>query len=129
MNVRESDRFQMNRIVVCRTCRTEKPEGGGDVLAALTGALREAGLDGALDVAATDCMGACEEPVSVAFQGDGRATFLFSGVSLPEDIPDIVATSRVYLDAKDGWIEDARPCGRLRFCLRARVPALKSGTG
>jgi predicted metal-binding protein len=120
----------MNRIVVCRTCRSSEaedagPEDVGNVPAPLAAALREAGLDGELDIATVDCMGACEEPVSIAFQGDGRATFLFSGVSFPGDIEDIVATSRVYLDAKDGWIEDARPCGRLRFCLRARVPALK----
>ncbi|MHA7775549.1 DUF1636 family protein [Roseibium sp. M-1] len=119
----------MNRIVVCRTCRTSEPEGGGDMLEVLKAALQEAGLAGDLSVATVDCMGACEEPVSVAFQGEGRATFLFSGVSFPVDIDDIIATGRVFLDAEDGWIEDARPCGRLRFCLRARIPALKPGHG
>ncbi|MDN3721950.1 DUF1636 family protein [Roseibium salinum] len=71
-----------------------------------------------------DCMGACEQPISLALQGEGRATYLFAGLSIPDDIEDIVATGRTYLDAENGWIEDARPCGRLRFCLRARVPAL-----
>jgi predicted metal-binding protein len=35
----------------------------------------------------------------------------------------VLAFCHAYLAAKDGWIEDARPLGRLRHCLRARIPA------
>lgn len=113
----------MNRLLLCRTCKRESDSGPDATLDTLKTALREARLDTELDVGMVDCMGACEQPVSLAFQGRNRATFLFSGVRFPDDLADIVATAKVYLEAEDGWIEDARPCGRLRFCLRARIPA------
>ena len=70
------------------------------------------------------CMGACESPVSLGLQGAGRASYVFAGVQPTQDAADIAATCQTYLDAPAGWIEDARPCGRLRDCLRARLPAL-----
>lgn len=69
-------------------------------------------------------MNGCARPVSLALQSPERATYFFGGVDLEADVADIVATLRAYLDAPKGWIEDARPCGRLRFCLVGRVPAL-----
>ncbi|MCX2721471.1 DUF1636 domain-containing protein [Roseibium salinum] len=113
----------MNRIVICRTCKNG-PSGAESRVADLAQALRDNHLDHAFSIETADCMGACEQPISLALQGEGRATYLFAGLSIPDDIEDIVATGRTYLDAENGWIEDARPCGRLRFCLRARVPAL-----
>ncbi|MCV0424719.1 MAG: DUF1636 domain-containing protein [Roseibium sp.] len=108
----------MNRIVVCSSCKGDlQPD-----LEALRRSLDEAGIK--FDVVQTECMGACEQPISVAIQGQGRATCLFAGLTFPDDIADIVATARTYLAADRGWIEDARSCGRLRFCLRARIPAL-----
>lgn len=118
---------RMNRLLICRTCRQESGSEPESKIAPLKTALRDAGLGEAFTVGTVDCMGACEQPVSLAFQGDNRASFVFSGVRLPEDMPDIVATARTYLEARDGWIEDALPCGRLRFCLRARIPALPPG--
>lgn len=118
----------MNRILLCRTCNREPgPETGPgfeterDLLA---DALSGQQLDTRFEVAAVDCMGACEQPVSLAFQGKGRATLVFAGLSIAEDVGDIIATGRAWLAARDGWIEDARPCGRLRLCLRTRIPAL-----
>lgn len=117
----------MTRLLLCRTCQPETGSRTEAALAALGEALAAAGLGPeTLALATVDCMGACEQPVSLALQGQDRATFVFSGVQLPDDIDDIVATAQTYLEAKDGWIEDARSCGRLRFCLRARVPAMKS---
>ncbi|WP_269584788.1 DUF1636 family protein [Roseibium sp. Sym1] len=116
----------MNRILVCRTCKQEDQTGVETTLDALTRSLQDARLDRDFAVGTVDCMGSCEQPVSLAFQGDGRATFVFSGVQFPDDVSDIVETARTYLEAKDGWIEDAGSCGRLRFCLRARIPAMKS---
>lgn len=72
-------------------------------------------------VEADPCLGPCGSPVAMALQGGG-ASYVFAGVRLPEDLSDLVATCRAYRDAPGGWIEDARPCGRLRFCLHARVP-------
>lgn len=74
-------------------------------------------------VAASDCLGPCYSPVVLALQGEGRASYVFVGVSLPDDLDDVTATCRTYLQSPGGWIVDARPCGRLRFCLRTRLPA------
>lgn len=116
----------MTRVLLCRTCQHEAGATAEAAFNALKKAFENEGLEGNLDLGTVDCMGACEQPVSLAFQGQDRATFVFSGVRFPDDIDDIVATARTYLGAKDGWIEDARSCGRLRFCLRARIPAMKS---
>ena len=71
-----------------------------------------------------DCMNGCRNPVTLALQGKGRATCFFAGIDPEADRDDILATLRAYIAAPQGWIEDARPCGRLRLCLVGRVPAL-----
>lgn len=85
--------------------------------------LDDAKLSDALKVSSVECMGACDTPLALALQGTQRATYLFAGIDVKSDKDDIVATCRTYLDSPAGWIEDARPCGRLRLCLRARIPA------
>lgn len=113
------------RIVICSTCNLDAGgEGALRFLAGLREALDRDGLGEAVDLASVECMGACAEPVALALQGEGRASYLFSGVSPLEDAADIVGTCRAYLAAPDGWIVDARPCGRLRLCLKGRIPAL-----
>ena len=69
-------------------------------------------------------MGACAEPLALAFQADGKASYLFSNVDPVADLEDVLAFARLFGASDDGWIEDARPAGRLRFCLRARIPGL-----
>ena len=76
-------------------------------------------------VDAGGCLGPCDSPAALALQGEGRASYVFAGVSLPGDLDDVVATCRTYLRSPKGWITDARPCGRLRFCLRTRIPGGK----
>jgi len=114
----------MTRLLLCRTCKQVADTGAGGAIDALADALQAAGLDTELTLGTVDCMGTCEQPVSLALQGHNRATLVFSGVQIPQDLADIIATAQTYLAAEDGWIEDGQPCGRLRFCLRARVPAL-----
>lgn len=113
------------RIVVCATC---DPEAGGEGAERFLSSLRETldrdGLGDVVELAPVECMSACAEPVALALQGEGRASYLFSGVAPIEDVADIVATCRAYLAAPEGWIVDARPCGRLRLCLKGRIPAL-----
>ena len=82
-----------------------------------------ADLADAVQVETCDCLGACDAPAVLALQGAGRAAYVFVGVSLPADAADVAATCRLYRDSPGGWIVDARPCGRLRLCLRTRVPA------
>ncbi|WP_306120167.1 MULTISPECIES: DUF1636 family protein [unclassified Roseitalea] len=113
----------MIRIVVCATCTGDRLTAGERVSAVAT-AIKAAGLTDRVRIGTAECMGACAEPVALALQGAGRASYLFSGIALADDGADIGATCRAYLDSDDGWITDARPCGRLRLCLRARIPAL-----
>ena len=109
-------------ICICNTCA---PAASVTVSRLrLMAAIGAAGLNDTVSVSTAACLGACQTPSSVALQGQGRATYLFSGVSFDTDIDDLIATCRTYLEAPDGWIEDARPCGRLRSCLRARIPVM-----
>jgi predicted metal-binding protein len=70
-----------------------------------------------------ECMSACANPVAISFRAHGKAAYMFSGIDPAQDQQDILAFAKLYSAAKDGWIEDARPCGRLRFCLLGRIPA------
>ena len=99
------------RLTICGTC-----DGPGAEIAARVAAP-------GWEVCLHDCFAACADPVAMSVQAEGRATYLFSGIAV-DDIADIRAFLDLYEAAPRGWIEDARPAGRLRFCLRGRVPAL-----
>jgi predicted metal-binding protein len=95
-------------VIVCEGC-------GGAALADA--------FDAALDIAVrrTPCMNVCDDPVTVAFKADGKATYLFAGIT-PDDVADAQAFVQLYKDSPDGWIEDARQIGRMRLCLKGRIP-------
>ena len=115
----------MNLITICSKCEqnnSETPKREQEL--ALQEALQTSGLAQVFSVRWVDCMNVCDEPVTIALQGKTKATYVFAGVSLNTDINDIVTTCQAYLAANSGWIEDARPCGRLRHCLKSRIPAL-----
>ena len=115
----------MNLITICSKCEqnnSEIPKRAQEL--ALQEALETSGLAQEFSVRWVDCMNVCNEPVTIALQGQTKATYVFAGVSLNTDINDIVTTCQAYLTADGGWIEDAKPCGRLRHCLKSRIPAL-----
>ncbi|MGI9352580.1 MAG: DUF1636 family protein [Rhizobiaceae bacterium] len=120
--------MKTNKIIICSSCTpevaSEKHSSLQEFTALLENALDAAGLAEEFEVGLVECMGACENPVAVAIQGQGRATYLFAGVEPANDSQDIIQTCKSYLATTDGWIEDARSCGRLRELLRSRVPAL-----
>ena len=101
------------RLVICKMCA-----GPGAALAEVIGPA----LPG-WEIVMHDCLSACATPVSVAVQAHGKATYVFAGLT-DADAPDIAAFAALYDASPDGWIADARPAGRLRFCLKSRVPAL-----
>jgi predicted metal-binding protein len=113
-----------NRIYLCPGCRRGTGDTSESERDLLNRALANAGLDGEFAVVVGDCMGGCEAPVSIGFNGNGRAGYVFNGVSVVQDMDDILTFCRAYLRAEKGWIVDARALGRLRHCLRARVPGL-----
>lgn len=100
------------RVTICETCA-----GPGVALAA---ALQ--GLDG-WKVVMHSCLSVCDEPVGLAVQSTAGATYVFAGVT-EVNADDLRAFVALYEAAEKGWIADARPAGRLRFCLKTRVPAL-----
>ena len=81
------------------------------------------GLEGRVAVQAVSCGERCAHPARLWLQAQDQASYLFEGLNLERDTADILATVCAYLDSKDGWIIDARPCGRLRHKLVARLPA------
>ncbi|SFH44370.1 Predicted metal-binding protein [Palleronia marisminoris] len=97
---------------LCATCRPGVE----------TGPLRDALPEG-VELRLHECLNACGKPVALSVQGRGTG-YLFAGVDPVEDAADIAATARTYMAAPGGAIEDARPCGRLRFCLIGRLPAI-----
>lgn len=107
-----------------RLCSSCTPETSGEAREALSRAVAQARLAGRVVIAEHACFNACGMPMSIALQGTGRATYFFTGIDPLADLGDIVGTLRAYLDAPEGWIEDAGACGRLRHCLAGRVPAL-----
>ncbi len=107
-----------HRIIVCSTC--EGADGKG-FAAELRAALATTDLK--YEVRDFDCMSNCARPLSVAFSAAGKATYLFGDVDTVGDLKDVIAFASLYAKSPDGWIEDARPAGRLRHCLIGRVPA------
>jgi predicted metal-binding protein len=112
------------RILICSSCSGTRDRDAERQ--AVSEALSRAGLEDSIELAEHACFNGCQDPVALALQGGGMASYVFSGVDVVADADDVAATCRTYLDSPAGWIEDARPCGRLRLCLRTRIPALQS---
>ncbi len=109
------------KLLLCSTCSTAEYSVDR---AAVVDALVTAGLSDAVEISEVECLGGCDQSASIGLQSKDRATYVFSGVNVCADSNDIAATCETYLNSKDGWIENALTCGRLRHLLRARIPAL-----
>lgn len=112
-------------LYICDTCcsNNEQPQGAG-----FAQQLREAvAVDDALidlEIRTVSCLNLCDEPLALALRAPDKTAYLFGGVAPATDLADTLALARLYVAAKDGEIVDARAAGRLRFCLKGRVPAL-----
>ena len=112
-----------DRLTICDTCAEIGKDPSGEAWASeLQKVVLAKGFD--IDVVTTSCLNMCETPVSFALQGAGKATYLFSGTMPGSDTDDLMELLKLYLNAPDGWIADARKAGRLRFCLRGSTPSL-----
>jgi predicted metal-binding protein len=124
-NVRDNSLH--HTVFICSTCRKDDETiPKGDALAADMKAVFAKSSDAAIrdfKIEAYECMSACANPMAISFRAQGKAAYMFSGVDPVKDQQDILAFAKLYIAAKDGWIEDARPCGRLRHCLLGRIPA------
>ncbi len=102
-------------VTVCRSC----PSGQAGLAARLGAAVAEAGL--AAELRETDCMSGCTRPSTVAFRAAGKTAYLFGEIT-EDDIPNLVTFLRLYAEAPDGNLADARPLGTLREKAIARIP-------
>lgn len=106
--------------VICRICTACLTKGAAPLIAQLRTEITARHIDAVLD--AMDCGDTCTRPARLWLQSETGAAYVFEDLDLDTDRDDILATLTTYLASPKGWIEDARPCGRLRFCLTARVP-------
>lgn len=114
----------IHKILVCETCLAENGVAAGrDFVQALKAAMAQDEAFINADVQTSACMSMCAEPVSVGFRAEGKAVYLFAGIDPARDLEDTLAFTKLYLESPDGWIEDARTAGRLRFCLKGRLPS------
>lgn len=102
-------------LTICKDC------GDNDIEKART-TLKTARISDEVDIQLSECLGPCDRPTVMALQSAGGAGYVFAGLDLEGDAEDIVATCKHYLESCQGWIDDARPCGRLRHLLVARMP-------
>ena len=109
----------MLRLGICSDCLG--PDGAL-AITDLARAISEGPLNAQVTVERQSCGETCPSPARLWLQSKGGAAYVFEGIDLAADRNDILATLHAYLAHPGGWIEDARPCGRLRFCLTARVP-------
>lgn len=107
-----------HKLFICETCQDADGRTPGPQMAQSVRAL----LNDEAEVVLTPCMNLCDEPVSVALRAPDKMAYLFAGTGL-DDVADIAALARLYVAAKAGVIDDARPAGRLRHCLKGRIPA------
>lgn len=113
-----------HKLFICETCMTkDQAVPGPDLIAVLQARVADLPALAELTVVGTACLNICDEPVSMALRAPNKMAYLFSDIH-PGDLDDILALAGLYLNAPGGVIEDARPAGRLRFCLKGRVPAL-----
>lgn len=100
-----------DEVIICRTC-AEGAEGFAEALQARVAA----------EVRLVDCLNVCDAPVAMALKGAKKDAYLFAGVDTARDLDDAVALVGLFANAAPS-IEDARPAGRLRHCLKGRIPA------
>lgn len=113
----------MLRLLICGSCMASvSPNQDHQFRVDVAAAIEGAGLSETITVERGPCMGSCETPITIALQGHERTSYVFSGVQPDQDMDDIIKTCQLYADSPSGQILDARPCGRLRHCLRAQIP-------
>lgn len=110
-------------MLLLRVCTDCLPEDQTQALSDIAEALSNSPLYARAQIMPVSCGDACAAPARFWMQSSDGAAYTFDGIDLIEDRGDILATAATYLNSPMGWIEDARPCGRLRFCLTARIPA------
>jgi predicted metal-binding protein len=116
----------IHRIIVCTLCRDPATgiRTGADLCAELRSLLSAHGEMPLLDyvVEGIACMAGCTRPLTVAFQADGKASYLFGSIDRRADAAELVEFAKLYASLGDGWCNSGqRPSGLADKTL-ARIP-------
>jgi len=115
-----------HRIIVCSLCRESVTglRSGEELCADLRSRL--SAYDDPLPAYAietVDCMAGCARPLTVAFQADGKASYLFGSIDRATDAAALVEFARLYASLADGWCNSGQRPARLAGKTLARIPA------
>jgi predicted metal-binding protein len=120
-----------HRIAVCTKCgrRSDDSPGAGELLLkrlrdAMASPPLPEGSFAAFTVVDVACMAGCARPCTVAFQAEGKASYLFGDIVPETDVAALVAFAGQYARLADGWCSaSSRPPALVNKTL-ARLPAL-----
>ena len=125
--------FQSNsdaghRIYICSECQfagAAKAEAKDSLSARLGDALRQAVCSADLatfEILGVACMAGCGYPCTVAFQAQGKASYLFGDIQDDEDIEALAAFACQYAGSSDGWTSTTSRPAALSQKTLARIP-------
>ena len=112
-----------HRIIVCSLCRDAVTgrRSSEDLCADLQSSLSESkALSFAIET--VDCMAGCARPLTVAFQAQGKASYLFGSIDSGTDAGALVEFARLYASLPDGWCNSGQRPARLDGKTLARIP-------
>ena len=123
----DSDDDRTHRIFVCTLCRD--PATGEKTGEALCADLRsrlaahhEPAVARGYAVEGIACMAGCGRPLTVGFQAEGKAAYLFGSIDARADAADLTRFASLSLSLTDGWCNSGqRPAGLAGKTL-ARIP-------
>lgn len=111
-------------IFICRTCcaSDEQPEGE-EFARRLQDEMEGKTEFEDVVVQPSRCMLTCGEPLALSLNCSGKMSYLFADVRPEHDLRNVLTLVELYTANPTGAIVDARPIGRLRHCLKGRLPA------
>jgi len=112
-----------HRIIVCSLCRDAVTgrRSGADLCAELQSRL-SAYKAPSFAIETVDCMAGCARPLTVAFQAQGKASYLFGSIDSGTDAGALVEFARLYASLADGWCNSGQRPARLAGKTLARIP-------
>jgi len=123
----DGDIDRNHRIFVCTLCRDPATgeKTGEDLCADLRSRLavhHEPVVARGYTVEGIACMAGCGRPLTVAFQAEGKAAYLFGSIDARADAADLARFASLYVSLADGWCNSGqRPAGLAGKTL-ARIP-------
>lgn len=108
-------RVAQHSILICSKCR------GAPDAQRFRQALEALAPEG-MTFRAVECMAGCDTPLTVGFQADGKASYLFGGIETPDDLQALGVFAHQYLASRTGWTTATeRPAALFKKTL-ARLP-------